>query len=142
MRIKSFILSVLIVLVILYSFSIFMEYRYSRYDRICNSMRQEFRQTEFAGRVKSKYLDEKNHLIPTIQVGNSSFKFFWKYMDLYDRVKVGDSLIKENGNEFIILITESGMEKIELRVNCNDFKREFSWKNTLNFLYYFFPRRE
>jgi hypothetical protein len=137
MMAKRFIISIIVISMSIYGMAIFMEYKASRFDQECVSMREEFMQFEFNGIVNSKFLDEQNHLIPTIQIGSSHFRLSWKYAELYDSIKVGDSLYKVSGQEVVLSVRETSISSINLKVDCEKYRRPFTWRNTIENLNFF-----
>lgn len=70
-------------------------------------MKSHFDPLTFNGIVIEKYLDQENHLYPTIIVSESDNKeFLFPYerfsgKPFFDYVQVGDSIFKENGSRII-----------------------------------------
>lgn len=137
---KKLALAIVFLLSVIYTFSVLMEYNDSRFDRECQSRREDFKQLELNGIVFSKYLDEQNHLLTTVRVNSQIVKLSWKYAQLYDRVEEGDSLYKLKGQETVIVVRGEMKRQINLSVNCEQFKRPFSWRNTFRNFTYFLTR--
>lgn len=136
---KNLALTIVFFLSVIYTFSVLMEYNASRFDHECQSRREDFQQLELNGIVFSKYLDEQNHLLATVRVNSQIVKLSWNYAQLYDHVEAGDSLYKLKGRETVIVVRGEMKRQINLAVNCEKFKRPFSWRNTFRNFTNFFP---
>ncbi|MBD2535626.1 hypothetical protein H6G97_42125 [Nostoc flagelliforme FACHB-838] len=135
---KKLISSIATISLIVYSFAVLMEYNASRFDHECFALKEDFRQLELHGIVTAKYLDEKNHLKPTVRLESKLVQLRWKYGQLYDQIEEGDSIFKMRGEEMVVSVRNDSTYLIDLAVDCKEFKRPFSWKNTFkNFALFF-----
>jgi len=123
-------------------FSIIIEYQEANFDSQCDDTRKRFVAYEFAGIVETKYLDENNHLLPTLSINNSEFRLEWKYRDIFNLINEGDSLVKSSGCIPIIRYRNGIREEIIFEVNCESYKRPFSWRNVFSIFHLFFGERD
>lgn len=75
--------------------------------------------SKFEGILIEKYLDKKNHNHATLKLENSSGEksiiLTRDKSELFDFVKIGDSIIKEYDNEYVKIVRQEKIYEIRLR---------------------------
>lgn len=81
----------------------------SRFDTMLNDLLSK----EYSGVVTAKYIDKENHNDPSIILsGHHKLSFYGQY---WDKIQVGDSLVKKKGSGILEIYNQKGVNLIDLQ---------------------------
>jgi major membrane immunogen (membrane-anchored lipoprotein) len=96
-----------------------------RKSRLCRA-KQTFTEASFDGEVVSKYRDNKNHNVKTVEIRSKDLKttkivyLHWDHSSVFERIEKGDFLRKDLNSTQLIIISDSGTSIYELDFKCSE----------------------
>lgn len=104
-------LSVVVVIAFFY-FAYRLTNRSKFYERVLNERIKE----NYSGKIVEKYIDSKEHNTPYLKLTDTTISI---ENVIYFKVRIGDSIVKKSGSQFVNWYDSSGKE------SCFDYKKHF-----------------